>query len=251
VIWQEIVKTALIGTDKTTPSVKTLEKLQNWGVKSNEMAEMVLEGAGISALMQKSGYTLQEYAENLPEPVEKEEGVLCSPKSAQHLKKILTDGNGGLLFEFLYHLQRYKKRLPSEFLPAILHLARGNKQLQANIVGIVGQRGIWLIRQNPLWSDFDINKIDEIKAPPQLHGQETLEEARQIRDIFRTNRALWTEENAIILRLKEFALKADPAFANKLEGYFEEELPYYWQQHIRQMTGVLLFRNHMIEEMRK
>jgi hypothetical protein len=251
VIWQEIIKTALIGTDKTTPSVKTLEKLLNWGVKSDEMAEIVLEGAGISALMQKSGYILQGYAENLPEPAEKEEGVMCSPKSAQHLQKILTDGNGGLLFEFLYYLQRYKKRLPTEFLPEILHLARGNKQLQANMASIIGFRGIWLIRQNPLWSDFDLNKIDEIKAPPQLDGQETLEEARQIRDIFRTNRALWTEENTIIQRLKEFALKADPTLANKLEGYFEEEFPYYWQQRIRQMTGTLFFRNHMIEEIRK
>ena len=52
-VWQDLVKTALIGTDKATPSVSTLEKLEKMGVKAVDTAEVVLEGAGVFTILAK------------------------------------------------------------------------------------------------------------------------------------------------------------------------------------------------------
>lgn len=250
-MWSDLVKTALIGTDKATPSVETLEKLHSLGVQSDEVTEAVLEGAGVVHFMKKSGYILKEFTGEIAESAEKETLKYCSTKSSQHLKKVLTDSNGALLIEFLYHIKKNNKQLSPELLPDILHQCRGNKQLADMIKPVIGKRGKWLIQQNADWTLLFHNDdaAAEIPTPPQLNNQDTLNEARQILDILRSNRALWTDEMGLDRRIKDFGNIADVNLLDKLEMYFEEDLPYYWQQRVRQTLALISFRRTMIDEL--
>ena len=105
-VWQDLVKTALIGTDKATPSVSTLENLEKMGIYSEDTAEMVLQGAGVLTILRKGGFPLNDFKEALTEMCEGEISKTCTSKSAQHLKEILNPKKdrqlGEALLEFIF-----------------------------------------------------------------------------------------------------------------------------------------------------
>ena len=55
---KDLIKTALMGTNRMTPSVQTLRVLNAWGIDATDLPEAVLLGIGTADLVQKSGYIL-------------------------------------------------------------------------------------------------------------------------------------------------------------------------------------------------
>ena len=54
--WKELVKIALVGTDRIKVSTEVIEHLKQLGIKPDkDVAKMILEGASIELMMQKGG----------------------------------------------------------------------------------------------------------------------------------------------------------------------------------------------------
>ena len=103
--WEELVKVALIGTDRSNLSESSKAELSEYGIDiSTEQTNVVLEGAALFSLMQKTGGFPKNWTKAIPEKTAKETGNSCSKKSRNHLKLILSGNYGDLLPEFVSYL---------------------------------------------------------------------------------------------------------------------------------------------------
>ena len=149
---RDSIKVALIGTDLSEISDGTKDALQKFGVDTKETsAKVLLEGAAIFSQMQKAGYEAQSFKGKLLEPCELGNTKICSKKSTDHLAQILNGMYEDVLEEFIQYLIHYKKSLPPEMLPELFEKCRSDKDLWKQIRFAIGERGYWLIQQNPDW----------------------------------------------------------------------------------------------------
>lgn len=246
---QELIKTALMGTDRSTPSVFLLEKAKSLGVKSDEATEIVLEVAGITALMEKSGLILKDYDKALPETAVVETKRLCSPRSAAQLKEILNGKMDEAWGEFVYYAEKTNKIIPPEFLPLLIHYCRGNAQLWVALRSIIGERGLWLVTQHPDWQSLLSIKIEDA-TPPQylsLSEEETRALAKDVLNTIHQNRFATTDDKKMTIDFKDLAFHSHIGMSSTLFNMFSADLPYLWQQKINVLFNVLRFRKEMIE----
>ena len=250
-VWQDLVKTALIGTDKATPSVSTLENLENMGIKAIDTAEVVLEGAGVLTVLRKGGFPLNDFKEAMPEICEAENGRQCSSKSAQHLKEILNPKKdrqwGEALLEFIFYAQKNNRILPFELLPSLFHLFRGYKKMIEIIKKVIGKRGTWLAKQNADWFVYTqtVENIDFIPFPKE----ETLIKARDLIEVLKAQSFVWADDKKINSEIKEFAFKADFNLIENLDYLFSNNLPFASQNKIQDILKILHFRREMVNEL--
>ena len=157
-LWKELIKIALVGTDRITVSKSVLENLKQIGVPENkDIAKMILEGAAIQSMMRKAGSTLNTWTEPLPDSKRSDGGEICNRRSSAHLKAILFGSHKKALPEFIKHLTQNQKNLPPELLPELLDEAVVNEKFSALRLSCIGSRGAWLIQQNDEWKN--LNKI--------------------------------------------------------------------------------------------
>jgi Family of unknown function (DUF5691) len=246
---QELIKTALMGTDRSAPSVFLLEKAKILGVKSDEATEIVLEVAGITALMEKSGLMLNEYDKAMPESAVVETKNLCSIRTAAHLKEILGGKMDEAWGEFVFYAEKSDKIIPPEFLPQLIHYCRGNAQLWVALRPIIGERGLWLVTQNSEWQSLLSIKVEDA-APPQyqsLSEEETRALAKEVLNTIKQNRFITTDDKKISIDFKDLAFHSHIGMSSTLFNMFSEDLPYQWQQKINNFFNVLRFRKEMKE----
>ncbi len=152
-LWQEVVKTALIGTERK--ALKAIPPDRNLGeilscLDSSDKESSLLSAAGAIALYQRAG-KISFDQQPLQNRSEAEELLDCSLISRQHLALILS-GNAQLLPEWLTVAAAAKKRVPSEYLPHLLRLGEKQSNLRAFILPVLGKRGYWLGKHNPDWN---------------------------------------------------------------------------------------------------
>lgn len=151
-IWKNIIKTALIGTDRSDLSEITLEELEKLGVDIEATpANVLLEGATLYAQMRKAGFQPKKWKSEIPFPAQKDELKICSKKSSEHLEMILNGTFAPALDNYIEQLIFNKKSLPPELLPELLEKCRSDKMLWQKLKGAIGERGNWLIEQNEDW----------------------------------------------------------------------------------------------------
>jgi hypothetical protein len=253
---QELIKTALMGTDRGDPSVFLLKKAKILGVKSDEATEIVLEVAGIMALMEKSGLMLREYDKTLPAVAAAETKNLCSVRTAAQLKEILSGKMDEAWGEFVSYAEKTNKIIPPEFLPQLIHYCRGNAQLWVALRPIIGERGLWLVTQHPDWQSLLSIKVDDA-APPQpafaagmyqsLSEEETMALAKDVLNTITQNRFVTTDDKKITIDFNDLAFHSHIGMSSTLFNMFSADLPYQWQQKINTLFNVLRFRKEMIE----
>lgn len=252
-VWQDLVKTALIGTDKATPSVYTLEKLEKMGIHSEDTAEMVLQGAGVLTILRKGGFPLNDFMEAMPEICEAEIGRQCSSKSAQHLKEILNPKKdrqvSEALFEFIFYAQKNNKILPFELLPSFFHLFRGDKKMNEIIKTVIGRRGIWLAQQNADWFVYRSEHKGENLVFTPFSKEETLVKARELVEQLKTQSFVWGDDLKANTESKEFAFNADFNLIENLDYLFSNNLPFQYQNKIQSILKTLYFRREMVKEL--
>ena len=151
-IWKDIVKQALIGTERGQLPEATKNQLQKFGIDINaDSAEIILKASALLSKMKRAGY---QPIKNITEPpviALPETQIICSTTSVRHLMLIMSGGYKDALPEFLAILAEVGKRLPEEVLPEVLEMGK-NKQKQWDLFRkIIGERGEWLVRQNPEW----------------------------------------------------------------------------------------------------
>ncbi len=155
-LWQELIKVALMGTERAQISTTTKAELQRLGIDPELPApRLVLEGAAYLATMHKSGIQAPEWTRALPTPAP--QGVLdsdCSPKAIRLLQQILDDTFPKALEEFVQLLHQNNRQLPAEMLPELFDQSRQNPELWAKLKDCIGARGQWLLQQNPDWQSL-------------------------------------------------------------------------------------------------
>ena len=252
-VWQDLVKTALIGTDKATPSVSTLENLEKMGIHAVDSTEVVLEGAGVFTMLRKGGFPLNDFNEALPEVCEVEMSKQCTPKSAHHLKGILIGKKdrqlGEALIEFIFYAQKNNKILPFELLPPLFHTFRGDKKMSEILKAVIGKRGTWLAKQKPDWfvymQEVTVENIDFMP----FSKEETLIKARELVDLLKSQSFVWADDKKINAEIKEFAFKADFNLIENLDYLFSNNLPFASQNKIQDILKILHFRREMMKEL--
>jgi Family of unknown function (DUF5691) len=246
-MWQDIIKASLIGTDKCIPSVSTLENLQKIGVKSSDIPEIVLQGAGLLTLMRKGGYLLTDFKGILPEVCEKETEKICTTSSISHLKAILEGEYEEALEEFLFLTKQYKTILPAQFLPQFFHYCRGNRTLWAMVEPVIGAKGRWLLKQNEDWTHLSTLSLKtEGRNFEQFSNDETMKQAHEIVALLNNNRFIWADDKKINTELKRFAFQANISSLENLRHLFSTALAQTLDGKIQNVYKILFFRKEMI-----
>ncbi|MEP7377315.1 MAG: DUF5691 domain-containing protein [Chitinophagaceae bacterium] len=155
--WDNIVNTAMIGTDKKQVSAAELPADLAEPVTviyNNDQADKeqkFLQLAAVAFNFRQTGVTaLQKEVSISPAP--DEEKAYCSIVAAQTLKDILSEESIPLLKFWLQHCDRKQQVIIPETLPALLGIGTQNKNLQVLIASCCGKRGEWLSGFNEAWN---------------------------------------------------------------------------------------------------
>ncbi|MEM6964209.1 MAG: DUF5691 domain-containing protein, partial [Bacteroidota bacterium] len=160
--WPSLIKTALIGTDRSELPEETLIELKKYGIDIDaNSAKVLLEGATIFAQMRKAGFQTKKWEGEIPLPALDDGAKICSKKSSDHLTMILNGTYDQALDEFIQHLIQNKKSLPPELLPELFEKCKSDQVLWEKLRFAIGERGHWLMEQNEDWH-FLIGKAEHV-----------------------------------------------------------------------------------------
>ncbi|MBK9015778.1 MAG: hypothetical protein IPM82_17905 [Saprospiraceae bacterium] len=150
-IWQDLVKNALLGVENSSFTEPTLEGLAQLGVDTTREAPLLLaDGAALLAQMRRAGFLLKDFEGEMPMPGAATNANSTSLKTAYHLNLMLSP-QIAVLPEFLYLLKKSGKKLPTSEIPALMRLP-DLPQYWQQIEPLLGETGRWLLRQHPPWS---------------------------------------------------------------------------------------------------
>ncbi|WP_159771918.1 DUF5691 domain-containing protein [Streptomyces sp. HM190] len=152
--WEELVTTALLGTDRRTPPVSA---------SGREAPVALLDAAALETVRRRAGLRPVRAAAP-PRPAAPDERPPLPPAAARRLATLLTDrpGTGGgrrgtapdlmeLLPQWLALANAHGYAAPPEMLPALLDAARGRTDLRTAALTFAGTRALWLARLNADW----------------------------------------------------------------------------------------------------
>jgi hypothetical protein len=161
-LWSELVKTALLGTDRI--ALPELGSSDNVGAllsqldRSNREASLLAAAAVVSLHRQCGTVTVPSEKSGFP-TCKSDDTPGCGSNAASYLKRMLQGQFPHLLPEFLSALAGSGHRLPEEVLPDALDAGRKDIKLRNLIAGVIGKRGEWLASLNEEW-DFVAAKAD-------------------------------------------------------------------------------------------
>lgn len=217
-LWDNLVKNALVGTERLTPSLPTgdsgIDSLMG-KLGGTEKERALLAAAGALACAQRAGYTPQLLdAVHLPKPLEAEDDLpRCREAATQDLATLLAGNYTEALPEWLRLVAEQGHRVPEEMLPRLLDYAKGMEGVRSAIGAVLGKRGHWLATQNKSW-DFAAQRA-------LLFGsEETLAEVseEQTREIWETGTR--AERTAVLTAVR----KQDPTKGREmLEAVWSQE----------------------------
>ncbi len=181
-IWEELLKTALIGAERAALPEKTLEALSRLGVDTDGDAPgVLLEGAALYFHLRRAGFPLSAHeGVQLPLPGEEEAaGKPLSGAAARHLQLILEGRFPNALPEYLQLLKKHHRRVPPEHLPTLFYYAQRQPALWKVLQGLITPFGRWLLRQNPEWASLADDP--NVEAWPGATFEERLGMLRYVR----------------------------------------------------------------------
>ncbi|MDX1941991.1 MAG: DUF5691 domain-containing protein [Saprospiraceae bacterium] len=221
-IWQELIKMALIGSENGQLPLLVLEKLRKKGIKMDgELAAFVLEGAAAFWQIQKAGFLLQDFKSELPEPAQEGEEDYCTTAAAFHLELLLNGFYKKALPEFFFLLQQQHKILLPELLPALFKSSLRNKTLWKLARPHIGARGKWLLQQNPDWQSLLKREVENpaifeylesSKEPEEFAYRCRPEKLMEIREFYEQHSNRWDWQTENMLKIINFRMNMLKAF---------------------------------------
>jgi hypothetical protein len=161
-LWNELVKTALLGTDRVAlpelGSSDNVRALLSQLDQSNREA-LLLAAAAVVSLHRQCGTAVVPGEKSGFPPCKKDEAPRCSSNPASYLKRMLQGQFPHLLPEFFLALAKSGQRLPEEVLPDTLDAGRKDVKLRNFVAQVIGCRGEWLASLNEEW-DYVAAKAD-------------------------------------------------------------------------------------------
>ncbi|MBV2355780.1 hypothetical protein KUM39_15585 [Streptomyces sp. J2-1] len=154
--WQDLLTTALLGTDRRPPTPGTP------GAAGNAPLAL-LDAAAVATVRRRAGLRAGAVGKRL-EPVAVDRRPQVPPDAARRLALLLADRSGSgsgrrggapdlteLLPQWLAAANAHGYAAPPQALPALLDAARGRTDLRPAALAFAGQRALWLARLNPDW----------------------------------------------------------------------------------------------------
>ncbi|MEU1463461.1 DUF5691 domain-containing protein [Streptomyces sp. NPDC005727] len=152
--WEELVTTALLGTDRRPPAAAA----------GREAPMALLDAAAVATVRRRAGLRPGRAARR-PEPAPDDPRPALPAAAARRLATLLADRSGGagggrrgsspdlmeLLPQWLAAAGAHGYAAPAHALPALLDAARGRTDLRPAALAFAGPRALWLARFNPDW----------------------------------------------------------------------------------------------------
>jgi hypothetical protein len=165
----ELTKIALIGTSKHTGPIATSDHpaaalAASLQLEDREQSLLLQCGAqAVYDLAGERGVTGIDPAPSAPPETQK----IASPRLASLLQSAFTSARTDLVLDYLRQLRARQVALPFDLLPLLLESR--DEALRRSLIGVLGERGAWLARQNPDWSFFARSAArDDRDAEPEL-----------------------------------------------------------------------------------
>jgi hypothetical protein len=153
-IWQDLVSTALVGTQKQAVKLKCLDnelgKILS-KLDTEDYEGSLLSAAGAIALYKKAGKLPKADSSKLPQSSGITDIPECNTSAEQHLEMMLNGQYTEILPEWLKIVTECKKLVSAKYLPDLLNLGQRQSNLREAILPVLGKRGLWLAAQNPEW----------------------------------------------------------------------------------------------------
>jgi uncharacterized protein DUF5691 len=156
--WEELVTSALLGTDRRTPPDSVLSP-------GKDAPVALLDAAAVQTVRRRAGL-LPAPAADRPEPAPHDARPQLPAPARRRLAQLLADRSapshaGGrrgtapdlteLLPQWLAAANEHGYQAPPSVLPALLDAARARTDLRPQALTFAGPRGLWLARLNPEW----------------------------------------------------------------------------------------------------
>ncbi|MFT3705471.1 MAG: DUF5691 domain-containing protein [Agriterribacter sp.] len=156
--WDEMVKNAMIGTDKKQPGSTLLPQVlakQADIIQQNaslDKEEQFLQLAAVAFNYRQSGSMPVIKAGIDLEAAPAEEKKYCTTETIQHLKNILSEESMPLLQLWLEHCAAKEQIVLPTVVPTLLSIGVRQKKMQELIHSCCGKRGEWLAKFNAEWN---------------------------------------------------------------------------------------------------
>jgi hypothetical protein len=222
-LWNELVRVAILGTDRGKLSRNALGQLEALslasGNREKDPALFLLEASAACQLYRRAGRKMPVFRKEQPTPAPEDSAYI--PLSAhKYLQKVLGGVFAPSLKELLSYIAQKKRVVHPRFLPELFELALKQKDLLPLLQAVSGNRGPWLAGQLPDWAS-----LFPAPNPLRLPGQ-TPEQRRQLLESIRRKdpqKGLdWLEEN-----WKAEASGTRPALFRMLKtGLSESDIPF-------------------------
>ncbi|MDN3296708.1 DUF5691 domain-containing protein [Streptomyces ficellus] len=155
--WEDLVTSALLGTDRRTPAADVL-------APGEDAPVALLDAAALHTVRRRAGL-VPAPAAPLPEPAPHDDRPPLPEAARRRLGRLLADRSGAasggrrgtapdlteLLPQWLAAANGHGYRAPASVLPALLDAARARTDLRPAALAFAGPRGLWLARFNPDW----------------------------------------------------------------------------------------------------
>ncbi len=158
---KEIVRVALVGTQRAGLSVDAKVIADEWELKDLSDEETVLATASILFRMKKTAFQTVDFRISNNEIPPKNSKKVCNTTAIKLLNMIMDGAFENALPEFLFHLEKNNKCLPPEILPGLLERSLSSPHLWEQLKKNIGERGKWLLRQNDDWSSLRADELPE------------------------------------------------------------------------------------------
>ena len=203
--WNQIVQTAIIGTEKKQIAPDTLGSdfaVPVTAITENnniDKEEQFLQIAALAFNYRQSGVEPLHKPDIATNICPDETKYYCSDIAHQTLKDILFEDSNSLLKIWLEKCNQHQQIVYPSFLSPLLNKAIQQKKLREDIVNCCGNRGKWLMQFNKDWN-FG-NDITDIE---QWHTGTTEQRKKYLAQLRETNpskaidllQEVWTKENA-------------------------------------------------------
>ncbi|MFK4225145.1 DUF5691 domain-containing protein [Streptomyces sp. NPDC019890] len=157
-LWEELVTSALLGTDRRTPPGAVL-------TSGKDAPAALLDAAALHTVRRRAGLMPAPAAARpepaphdtrpqLPAPARRRLGLLLADRSApSHAggRRGTAPDLTELLPQWLATANEHGYQAPPSVLPALLDAARARTDLRPQALAFAGPRGLWLARFNPEW----------------------------------------------------------------------------------------------------
>ncbi|MEN0045821.1 MAG: hypothetical protein AAF806_02045 [Bacteroidota bacterium] len=248
-MWQELLKIALIGAERTPLSDEMKEELAALGIPVEEQSETqsLLESIAYYAQLEKINISISDFKGQRPSVVREAPYPVrfISSNSIKHFQTILSKWQLSLP-EFSRYAQENSLFLPPEYLPLAFNYVRENEKSWDSIAPLVEEHGWWLVSKNKYWKFLANRPYRTIEIPKTRVFQATqgIKEFQESLQGGRTylDQADWN-------RIKRLAFSADLNQYDSLRNNWNPQALSHpmWNGNLNQLFRILDFRRAMIK----